>query len=139
MNAVLSGSRSPSPVVALPTHVEEQKALRDETIRAFTQAADAEEDDFLIPREKTKDELELEEEEYRAFLQREVGEDLSALITVEGEGASGNGSAEATEEPTPEEGSKKKKKQRKRGTKQKVRRRKTRSEEANKRGRGKER
>ncbi|KZV91710.1 hypothetical protein EXIGLDRAFT_836921 [Exidia glandulosa HHB12029] len=85
LNAVLSGSRSPSPVPEGPTHVEEQQALRDETIRAFTQAADAEEDDFLVPREKTKDELEMEEEEYRAFLEREVGEDIAGLVEVETE------------------------------------------------------
>lgn len=107
------GSRSPSP--APLTHVQEQSMLREETIAAFHTAVEDEdesEDDLLVPREKTKDEVEQEEEEYRAFLQREVGEDLSALITVEGEGASGSGSAEAAEEPTPEESSKKKKKQR---------------------------
>ncbi|KAF7798812.1 hypothetical protein EIP86_010038 [Pleurotus ostreatoroseus] len=76
-------SRSPSPEPI--THVKEQEALRSETIAAFhTSAPDAEDDDdFLIPREKTKDELEREEEEYKEFLQREVGEDLKGLITVE--------------------------------------------------------
>ncbi|OCH91086.1 Krr1-domain-containing protein [Obba rivulosa] len=76
-------SRSPSPEPL--THVQEQAALREETIAAFHTAVDSkeEEDDLLIPREKTKDELEQEEEEYRAFLQREVGKDLEGLITVD--------------------------------------------------------
>ncbi|RDB25162.1 Protein kri1 [Hypsizygus marmoreus] len=74
-------SRSPSPEPL--THVEEQRALRDETIAAFHQAVAEEDDDdgLLIPREKTKDEQELEEEEYRSFLEREVGGDLRALVT----------------------------------------------------------
>ncbi|KAI0628411.1 KRI1-like family C-terminal-domain-containing protein [Trametes polyzona] len=81
-----AASRSPSPQPL--THIEEQQALRSETIAAFHTAVEAkaeveEEDDFLVPREKTKDEIEREEEEYRAFLQREVGEDLTGLVTVD--------------------------------------------------------
>lgn len=63
--------------------------LKDETVRAFKNAVPSEdsdsEDDLLVPREKTKDELELEDEEYREFLQRQVGKeiDLKELITVE--------------------------------------------------------
>ena len=34
-------------------------------------------------REKTKDEMDREEEEYREFLAREVGEDLKRLIMIE--------------------------------------------------------
>lgn len=84
-----SRSASPEPL----THVEEQKELRSKTIAAFHTAVDAkdeseeEEDGFLVPREKTKDEIEREEEEYRAFLEREVGEDLSELVTVETDAA----------------------------------------------------
>lgn len=80
-------SRSPSPEPI--THVKEQAALRDETIAAFhTAVEDAEsDDDLLVPREKTKDELDREEEEYQEYLQREVGTDLKELITIE-EGAS---------------------------------------------------
>jgi protein KRI1 len=74
-------SRSPSPQ-PLP-HVEEQRALRSETIAAFHSAVADNDDDFLVPREKTKDEMEREEEEYREFLAREVGEDLEGLITIE--------------------------------------------------------
>ncbi|EJD40330.1 hypothetical protein AURDEDRAFT_153563 [Auricularia subglabra TFB-10046 SS5] len=85
LNAVLEGEGSRSPSPALPTHVEEQRALRDETIRAFADAAAAEDDDFLVPREKTQDELAREEEEYRAFLEREVGEDIAGLVEVETE------------------------------------------------------
>lgn len=81
-------SRSPSPE-PLP-HVEEQRALRDETIAVFHQAAndgDDDDDGFLIPREKTKDEAEKEEEEYRAFLEREVGGDLKDLVTIDSDTA----------------------------------------------------
>lgn len=91
LNSALNpNSRSPSPVPALPTHAEEQAALRKETISAFHTAVsgpaedeDDDEDDLLIPREKTKDELEYEKEEYRDFLAREVGEDISKLVTVD--------------------------------------------------------
>ncbi|KAK0228294.1 KRI1-like family C-terminal-domain-containing protein [Armillaria fumosa] len=72
-------SRSPSPEL---THVEAQHELRKETIAAFHKdEADRDDDDLLVPREKTKDELEEEEEEYRDFLQREVGGDLKELVT----------------------------------------------------------
>ena len=68
------------------THVEEQEILRSETIAAFHGAVDDQaEDDFLIPREKTQDEREREEEEYRAFLEREVG-DLREVVSVDGLG-----------------------------------------------------
>lgn len=40
-------------------------------------------DDLLIPRAHTRDEKELEEEEYKAFLEREVGEDLRNLVSVD--------------------------------------------------------
>jgi len=36
-----------------------------------------------VPREKTRDEVEREEEEYQEFLRREVGEDLHQLIEVD--------------------------------------------------------
>jgi len=64
-------------------------------------------DDFLVPREKTKDELLKEEEEYRAFLEREVGEDLAGLITVEGSVLDGV----AVEEAEPKGKKKKRKKE----------------------------
>ncbi|KAM6502876.1 KRI1-like family C-terminal domain containing protein [Amanita muscaria] len=83
-------SRSPSPEPTKPTHVEEQQTLRDETIAAFhniPDKGDDEDDDeaggLLVPREKTRDELEREEEEYKKFLENEVGADLKDLITVE--------------------------------------------------------
>ncbi|KAF5383395.1 hypothetical protein D9757_006159 [Collybiopsis confluens] len=78
-----AGSRSPSPEVL--THAEEQRRLRAETIAAFHQVGDnnTDGDDFLVPREKTNDELEKEEEEYRSFLEREVGGDLKSLVSVE--------------------------------------------------------
>ena len=88
-----TSSRSPSPSLpTLPTHVQEQKALRAETISAFHTAvpsppnsSDEEGDDLgglLTLREKTKDELERQEEEYRAYLEREVG-DVGGLVEVE--------------------------------------------------------
>ncbi|KAF8625368.1 hypothetical protein AX15_005419 [Amanita polypyramis BW_CC] len=93
--ALEGGSRSPSPETTKPTHVEEQRALRDETIAAFHHAITSEDDNgdededggLLVPREKTKDELEQEEEEYRVFLEKEVGSDLEDLITIENFGA----------------------------------------------------
>ncbi|EKM53575.1 uncharacterized protein PHACADRAFT_186206 [Phanerochaete carnosa HHB-10118-sp] len=83
--ALRPDSRSPSPEPM--THVKEQKALRSETIAAFhTAVKDADsEDDLLVPREKTKDELEREEEEYQEYLKREVGTDLKELITLDEE------------------------------------------------------
>lgn len=72
--------------------MEEQQVLRNETIAAFHGAVAGEDEDedesdegggLLVPREKTKDQLEREEEEYRAYLEKEVGSDLKDLITVE--------------------------------------------------------
>ncbi|KAF5354624.1 hypothetical protein D9756_005653 [Leucocoprinus leucothites] len=83
LEAQLAPSRSPSPEPL--THVQEQTALRNDTISAFHTAAthsEDDEDDLLVPREKTKDEQEREEEEYRTFLEREVG-DLKEIIGVE--------------------------------------------------------
>ncbi|KAE9408719.1 Krr1-domain-containing protein [Gymnopus androsaceus JB14] len=76
-------SRSPSPEPL--THAEEQRRLRNETIAAFHQDGNdnGDGDDLFVPREKTKDEQEREEEEYRSFLEREVGGDLKALVAVE--------------------------------------------------------
>ncbi|KAG0708614.1 KRI1-like family C-terminal-domain-containing protein [Suillus ampliporus] len=80
-------SRSPTPEPYIPTHTEEQRQLRDETRAAFHTAVDESDDDgLLVPREKTKDELEHEEEEYREYLKRAVGEDLAGLVVVENSG-----------------------------------------------------
>ena len=72
-----SSPEAPSPP---PTHVAEQAALRAETIAAFhSSAADMgyaeqqEEGGLFTLREKTSDEVEQEEAEYRAYLEREVG------------------------------------------------------------------
>ncbi|KAI0067594.1 hypothetical protein BV25DRAFT_1818972 [Artomyces pyxidatus] len=97
---VLDSSASPddededAPAV---THAEEQERLRVETIAAFhasaetgnekTEEEDAEGDLFTL-RDKTQDELALEEEEYRRYLEREVGQ-LDGLIEVETEGVEG--------------------------------------------------
>src|SRR5258708_6576292 len=86
LNSVLNPrSRSASPAPPLQTYAQEQEALRSETIAAFQTAVDADSDTdgLLIPREKTKDEIEQEEEEYRQFLQREIGKDIGGLITID--------------------------------------------------------
>lgn len=111
-------SRSPSPEPL--THVKEQEVLRNETIVAFHAAVDGEveeeEDDLLVLREKTKDEVEQEEEEYREYLQREVGEDLGELIQVEKEENDMKVvDDEQEQEPQEAEGKKKNKKKGKKG------------------------
>ncbi|KAF7362375.1 Kri1-C domain-containing protein [Mycena venus] len=106
-SALLSRSPSPERAPEPVTHVEEQRRLRDETIAAFHAAADEEEDDFLVPREKTLDEVAREEEEYRQFLEKEVG-DLRNLVDVGGDVA-----AEELAQDGEEEGAKKKKKKKK--------------------------
>jgi protein KRI1 len=125
MDAMLHGSRSPSPEndeTRPLTHVQEQEALRRETIAAFHgAAAQIGDDDILIPREKTQDEREREEEEYRAFLEREVG-DLKELVTVdvnEDEGevkGEEEEEGEADQEDTTTEKKKKKKKKKSKKT-----------------------
>ncbi|CAE6444104.1 unnamed protein product [Rhizoctonia solani] len=66
------------------THAQEQAVLREETISAFHNAVKEEDaDDLLTLREGVKDDAEQREEEYREFLQREVGEDISQLLWVE--------------------------------------------------------
>ncbi|KAG8771667.1 hypothetical protein FRC15_003269 [Serendipita sp. 397] len=90
LNSILdpNGSRTPSP--APLTYAKEQEMLKRETVQAFKSAVasgseDSDEDGFLVPREKTRGEIEQEQEEYRAFLQREIGPnvDIKELITVD--------------------------------------------------------
>jgi protein KRI1 len=86
LNNVLNPrSRSTSPAFPVQTYAQGQEALRSETIAVFQTSVDAgsDTDDLLIPREKTKDEIEQEEEEYRQFLQREVGKDIRGLVTID--------------------------------------------------------
>lgn len=60
--------------------------MKQETVQAFHGAVSEDDDeDLLVLREKTKDEIEREEEEYKEFLEREVGQDLHELITVAGD------------------------------------------------------
>lgn len=96
--------------------------LRSETIAVFRDAAldeDEDEDNLFVPREKTTDKVEREEEEYRDYLAREVGEDLTKLVTIEegigareGEGEHGS-ETEDIKEPETDEGKKKKKSKKK--------------------------
>ncbi|KAJ7496757.1 KRI1-like family C-terminal-domain-containing protein [Mycena latifolia] len=105
-SALLSRSPSPERVEADPvTHVEEQRRLRDETIAAFHAVEGDEDEDWLVPREKTMDQVAREEEEYRLFLEKEVG-DLRDLVDVGGESA-------VVEQPQEEEAETKKKKKKK--------------------------
>ncbi|KII95576.1 hypothetical protein PLICRDRAFT_170210 [Plicaturopsis crispa FD-325 SS-3] len=118
------GSRSPSPSLEPLPHAVEQRALRDETIAAFHHAVAEDEDDgLLVPREKTRDEREQEEEEYRAFLEREVGQDLDGLITVEGKGlreeGDGDEDGKDVDEDEDMDGAEKKKKKKKKKSKSK--------------------
>ena len=81
LDVATTRSSSPDAPSPPPTHVAEQAALRAETIAAFHSgdAADAgyaeqqEEGGLFTLREKTRDEVEREEAEYRAYLEREVG------------------------------------------------------------------
>jgi protein KRI1 len=104
-------SRSPSPEPHIPTHTEEQRQLLEETRAAFHTAVDESDDDgLLVPREKTKDEIEQEEEEYRDYLKREVGEDLEGLVVVED---SGLGARDEKSEESPAEKKERKKRKKK--------------------------
>ena len=98
------------------THAEEQEALRRQTIAAFNAAIDDAGDDFLVEREKTKDELERETEEYKAFLEREVG-NLENIITIDR--ADAPDEVATSESPSKDNEKKKKKKSKKSSEKDK--------------------
>ncbi|KAF8510488.1 KRI1-like family C-terminal-domain-containing protein [Gautieria morchelliformis] len=79
-----AASHTPSPEPEAITHDQEQVKLRSETISAFHHAVDETADDgLLVLREKTKDDVEREEEAYQEYLKREVGEDIRDLVTIE--------------------------------------------------------
>lgn len=108
-----SGARSQSPESSRPTYVEEQAALRSEAIAAFHEAvpsaSGAGEGEIaagiLTLREKTKDELEKEEEEYRAYLEREVG-DVKKIVQLDADAAGdGTTSEPSSSAAVPAEGS----------------------------------
>ncbi|KAI0048814.1 hypothetical protein FA95DRAFT_997648 [Auriscalpium vulgare] len=98
------------------THAEEQEQLRAETIAAFGTngaARDEEEeekdDDALFTlREKTKDEIEEEQEAYRQYLEREVG-GLEDLVEVDAAPVDGEVKREDGDEVVKEKKKKKKK------------------------------
>ncbi|PVF96620.1 Krr1-domain-containing protein [Serendipita vermifera] len=87
LNSILNEDADEPQASSAPmTYAQEQEHLKAETIRAFKDAVSSEdEDDLLVAREKTRDEIEIEEEQYQEFLRREVGPniDLQDLITVE--------------------------------------------------------
>lgn len=111
-------SDSDSDAPELLTHTAEQAALRKETISAFHGAVaydkvdgnESTDDDLLIPREKSKDEIEREQEEYRVFLAREVGEDIGGLVTLDDEDGESSRDHDEDEEATQVEGMQNKKK-----------------------------
>lgn len=88
LNSILNPNESRTPSPAPGTYAKDQEVLKEETVRAFKEAVSSDsddDDDLLVSREKTKDEIEEEEEAYREFLEREVGQiaDIKELITVE--------------------------------------------------------
>ncbi|KAH9067742.1 Krr1-domain-containing protein, partial [Lactarius vividus] len=126
-DASSSSSRSASP--QLPTHTEEQAALRAETIAAFHAgtAADGEiaereeeeeeeEGGLFTLREKTRDEVEREEAEYRAYLEREVGP-LEKILDLGEEVVKTEDAIRQEEDTHPAEAETGKKKKRKKGRK----------------------
>ncbi|KAF8648547.1 hypothetical protein AX16_006251 [Volvariella volvacea WC 439] len=128
-------SREGTPEPAPMTYVEEQQVLRNEAISAFRNAVhDDEEDDLLVLREKTKDEIEQEEEEYRQYLEREVG-DLHELVTVESRKGEAHDEQEQDKVESEAEGGdesgkkKKKKKKQAEGTQEAEKPKKTKEEE----------
>jgi hypothetical protein len=91
ISSILHPSRSPTPP-PIPTHAQEQAALRSETISAFHKSipspslqvsdsdSDSDGDDLLVLRNKTKDEAEREEDEYRKYLEGAVGDDVGVVL-----------------------------------------------------------
>ncbi|KAH9006285.1 Krr1-domain-containing protein, partial [Lactarius hatsudake] len=115
-----SSSRSASP--QLPTHTEEQAALRAETIAAFHagtaadgEIAEREEGGLFTLREKARDEVEREEAEYRAYLEREVGP-LEKILDLGEEGKTED-EVRQEDDAHPAEAETGKKKKRKKGRK----------------------
>lgn len=98
LNAILEPNEEPQQ----PTYVEEQAALRSEMVQAFKEAADEDEEDLLVPRERDG---EGGTEEYAEFLEREAGEEIKRVLA--------NGGYGSAEEDIAEEESKKEKKKKK--------------------------
>jgi protein KRI1 len=95
--------------------------LRRDAISAFRDAVkEDEENELLQLREKTRDEAEQEEDEYRAFLEREVGADLRGLISLDDGVAEPKAAPEPEGEPESKEERKKRKKEEKKKEKKKA-------------------
>ncbi|KAG8911983.1 hypothetical protein FRC01_005365 [Tulasnella sp. 417] len=83
--ATLLGKPSDEQGPSGPTYAEEQEALRRETISAFHGAIDEDEGDddgLLVLRKEFKDDVDEDDEEYRAYVQQEVG-DIKQLLWVD--------------------------------------------------------
>jgi len=96
------------------TPYQEEQALKAETTAAFHLESDGDDDDLLIPRTKTDAEVEMEDEEYKAFLLDSVGGQaaLEALLTSQIPSLPST-SLEPIDDLQPIEGEKKKKKKKK--------------------------
>ena len=68
----------PSPEGFVRTFAQEERDLKAEVTQAFLAAGDdgdgSDDDDLLVPREKTKDERQREDDEYAKFLKANVGD-----------------------------------------------------------------
>ncbi|KIO33924.1 hypothetical protein M407DRAFT_17191 [Tulasnella calospora MUT 4182] len=83
--ATLLGKPSEEQEPLEPTYAEEQEALRRETISAFHGAIDegeGDDDGLLVMRKEFKDDVDEDDEEYRAYVQKEVG-DIKQLLWVD--------------------------------------------------------
>jgi protein KRI1 len=99
LNGTLDGDDDEAKKPKVRTHDEETEDLRAEVTAAFHAAADGdtgeeggEDDGFLVQREKTVQEIDDEDEEYRRFLIESVGEkeidEALRIARVVGEGGS---------------------------------------------------
>ena len=120
----LPSSRSPSPPLEPETHVESQKKLREETIAAFHQPGQNEEeedDELFVVRE---DNEQAEEGDYKEFLEKSVkgGVDEIRELIIGDSGGGGGIEHSPPSDPDDDESSVKKKSKKKRKDKGKEKR-----------------
>lgn len=85
LTAALLGKPSDEQGPSVPTYAEEQETLRRETISAFHGAVgdgEDEDDGLLVLRKEVKDDVEEDDEEYRTYVHKEVG-DIKQLLWVD--------------------------------------------------------
>ncbi|KAG9017244.1 hypothetical protein FRB90_001262 [Tulasnella sp. 427] len=113
--ATLLGKPSEEQAPSEPTYAQEQEALRQETISAFHGAVEGDEDEgLLILRKEIKDDVAEDDEEYRDYVRKEVG-DIKQLLWVDEQAWAAVRPDDEDEdmEPTVAESSKKKEKRKK--------------------------